>query len=679
MAPTVSLCMIVKDEESQLPRCLASAREFVDEMIVVDTGSSDATVAIAESFGAVVKHHAWDGSFSTARNVSLEHATGEWILILDADECLARAEGLRDALAAAGEGVEAFVVPLINFVGERAQEEAVTAPSVRVFRNRPEYRFSRALHEQIMKAIQQARPDSVVGALDIAIEHYGYLNAIVADKDKIARNLALAQEEVKRYPEDAFSWYNLGQEHFRLCEWDKAIDAYRRAFPYLESLAAGFAPALVKHLCVCLLNSQRPEEVMRVSEDAQEAYPEFTDLWVLQGLALMQQADFAGAAERFRTALAKGEVGAGFYISDEGVGSYKSHWWLAACCLQLGRLDEAEAEYLASLAAMAERGRFLAAPLQGLMQIAELRQVPAEQTLATLAGAVDLSHPRWRDVTARLLLSHGRREAAERLLQDADQIAPATWLVRGAVHFGAGELDQAVACWEHVPADCPEAVQADWHRLLGRAAGGDLDGAQALLEGAIAGRGESELVNFYRSLLPLWRGEPVPPPAGLRGHDALRGHLIEVMALLLKAEAFELFERSIGALSWTRLPEAEQAALLGTLYHHAGLADMAFEALVLALESGDRRPETLKLLGLMCLKRGAYAEAESILRECLRLQRDLPGVWSRRNPALLGFLAALSAQGKQAEAEPLWDDLLAREAAEVTRLGQALAPEARCA
>src|SRR3954453_23167764 len=79
---TVSLCMIVKDEEAMLPRSLGAVAAFVDELIVVDTGSSDRTVGIAESFGATVLHHPWDGDFAAARNVGLDAATSDWLMYL---------------------------------------------------------------------------------------------------------------------------------------------------------------------------------------------------------------------------------------------------------------------------------------------------------------------------------------------------------------------------------------------------------------------------------------------------------------------------------------------------------------------------------------------------------------------------------------------------------------------
>ena len=83
---TISLCMIVKDEEEFLPGCLESVKEAVDEIIIVDTGSTDRTVEIAKSYGAKVYFHPWENDFSKARNYSISYATGDWIMYLDADE-----------------------------------------------------------------------------------------------------------------------------------------------------------------------------------------------------------------------------------------------------------------------------------------------------------------------------------------------------------------------------------------------------------------------------------------------------------------------------------------------------------------------------------------------------------------------------------------------------------------
>jgi tetratricopeptide (TPR) repeat protein len=146
---TMSLCMIVKDEEEMLPRCLEAAAPVVDEIVVVDTGSTDRTMEIAREFGAKLIEHPWSGDFAEARNVSLDAATGDWILWLDADEVLVAedAERLRELTGKVWR--EAFFLVETNFTGELGDGNAATHSALRVFRNRPGRRFEGRVHEQI--------------------------------------------------------------------------------------------------------------------------------------------------------------------------------------------------------------------------------------------------------------------------------------------------------------------------------------------------------------------------------------------------------------------------------------------------------------------------------------------------------------------------------------------------
>jgi glycosyltransferase involved in cell wall biosynthesis len=113
----LSLCMIVKDEEERIGNCLDSIKGIVDEMIIVDTGSSDETVTICKSFGAQVFHFPWNGSFADARNYGLDRATGDWILWLDADEKVDNSDAykLRDILYSHD---YLLSIHLINYYGE---------------------------------------------------------------------------------------------------------------------------------------------------------------------------------------------------------------------------------------------------------------------------------------------------------------------------------------------------------------------------------------------------------------------------------------------------------------------------------------------------------------------------------------------------------------------------------
>ncbi len=213
----LSLCMIVKDEEEMLPRCLAALKTAVDEMIIVDTGSSDRTVEIAESFGARVLHHEWNGSFSDARNVSLDAATGDWIIYFDADEVLVEEDIERLRALTGRVWREAFTLAETNYTGDVEDGTAMTFNALRMFRNRPEYRFRGRLHEQMAYALPGFLPERLEYT-QVRIEHYGYLGVVRDAKDKSRRNLDLLLQQVAEGQESAFQSFNLGSEYLALEE-----------------------------------------------------------------------------------------------------------------------------------------------------------------------------------------------------------------------------------------------------------------------------------------------------------------------------------------------------------------------------------------------------------------------------------------------------------------------------
>src|SRR3954454_21820431 len=174
---TISLCMIVRDEESMLPRCLEAVKDGVDEIVIVDTGSTDKTVEIAESFGAKVLHHEWTGDFAEARNVSFEAATSDWIVYLDADEVLVAddADRLRELTSRTWR--EAFYLVETNFTGDLADGEALNHNALRVFSSGDEHRCDGRLHEQIANKLPSYNPERLE-LTSVRIEHYGYLASV---------------------------------------------------------------------------------------------------------------------------------------------------------------------------------------------------------------------------------------------------------------------------------------------------------------------------------------------------------------------------------------------------------------------------------------------------------------------------------------------------------------------
>jgi len=210
---TLSLCMIVKNEAKNLDRCLSSVQGVADEIVVVDTGSTDRTVAIAQEHGARLFHHPWHNDFAEARNVGLEQARCDWILHLDADEELeADSRGrLKKALEQVGPEGLLMVVRSLLPPGPGTVHDDVL--QVRLFRNRPAYRYVSQVHEQIMTSIMNAGGKFLM--TDLQIVHYGYLKPVVqTDNSRDQRNLALLEQALALEPQNSYLCAKLGLQYY---------------------------------------------------------------------------------------------------------------------------------------------------------------------------------------------------------------------------------------------------------------------------------------------------------------------------------------------------------------------------------------------------------------------------------------------------------------------------------
>jgi tetratricopeptide (TPR) repeat protein len=225
--------MIVKDEQANLSRCLASAQPYVDEIIVVDTGSQDDTVAIAHQFGAKVSHFAWCDDFAAARNVSLAQATGEWILILDADEELIGQVKPTAEQLNANPDVLAYWVKLTD---ADAVGQITPLFPVRLVRNHPDLKFVSRFHEQLHYQGQPLTDHQIAYFRDWSILHYGYTPDQLYYKN-LHRNIPIL-EQIRQ--EEGLSLMlltclaGLYQDTGQLEQWQDCLrEAGDRLFPHL--------------------------------------------------------------------------------------------------------------------------------------------------------------------------------------------------------------------------------------------------------------------------------------------------------------------------------------------------------------------------------------------------------------------------------------------------------------
>lgn len=237
----ISACYIVKNEAKTLPISLAGLAQYVDEIIVIDTGSTDETVRIAEKYGATVFHFQWQDDFSAARNYALDKAGGDWIVFLDADEYFTAdtVVNLRTVLKKYDETNRrgGLLIPLYNIDVDKDNEVLGNTLTLRIFFRNPAYHYEGIIHEELWEKGEPVRELYVVSAADLKLMHTGYSSHLSIAKAK--RNLKLLLQELSStsHPERLYMY--LADAYWGLDEKEKArhyaqldVEGGRRATTY---------------------------------------------------------------------------------------------------------------------------------------------------------------------------------------------------------------------------------------------------------------------------------------------------------------------------------------------------------------------------------------------------------------------------------------------------------------
>jgi tetratricopeptide (TPR) repeat protein/SAM-dependent methyltransferase len=382
MRPRVSLCLIAKNEEGNLSTCLGSVADLVDEMIVVDTGSTDRTREEAARLGARVLDFTWVDDFAAARNESLCHAAGAWIFWLDGDESLdaENRERLRSLFAGLKEENAAYVMQQRS-VSNRDPGEASIFAQVRLFRNLPHIRWQYRIHEQILPALERA--NTIIRWADVFIEHAGYQDPAVY-QHKQQRNLQLLLRQDAERPEDPLTLFNLGLTHL-------ALGRVADAMPYLQRSLKLSSPtlSLVRKLYALLakghLQLGKREAALAMCRTGLARYPEDVELLSLEAGILSERGDLAGTEGCLLRILQTPPQQYFAASLDVGLRGYKSRHNLALIYRAQKREADAENQWRAALA---ERPDYAPALLElGNLYLAQGRREDLEAVVGQLAAS----------------------------------------------------------------------------------------------------------------------------------------------------------------------------------------------------------------------------------------------------------------------------------------------------
>lgn len=612
----ISLCMIMRDEEEHLARCLRSVEGVVDEIVIVDTGSVDASVAIAEGFGARVLHEEWRGDFAAPRNTAIDAATGEWILVLDADEELIGGQALRELLH--DEDIEGYCLREVNFIGEELGIESVVNSAFRLFRNRPEYRYEGALHEQIMGKVDPAG-GACTRFVGVEIHHYGYLEPTSRAKEKTDRNMAIVMEEVARKPKDSFTLFNAGVEFQRTGRFEEALTYFQRAFATLPSLRAYYASLLLRNIVATLHAMEREDEALDVLRDALEAYPDFTDLHYLAGQIHTGRREYRAAVRSFRRAIELGDHGGDRYLAQAGMGSFYSWHALGALHALMGDTHEAVRAFRQAIATA--RG-FYAAPLVRLAT-ALLESDDPETVREYLTGIIpDARRADSLRVLGQVFVAQGHPAHAVACLEEARALRPgddAHAIALADAHIRLGDATRALAELSDVAPGTAAYPTACGKRVLIGIVSGELGAAAEAADDLGPVDGGLYTVAYRAAVAAVSGSEPPAVPASVD-----RGRLVtvvlELCGTLLDLGALAPFNALAPLLYALAESPSQVDEPLGRILYAHDFPEPAADRLLAAAQRGEASPEAFAELGHICRHRDMAEEAGAFFREAL--ERD---------------------------------------------------------
>ncbi|CQR70433.1 SPBc2 prophage-derived glycosyltransferase SunS [Sporomusa ovata DSM 2662] len=313
----LTLCMIVKNEADNLCGCLARVAGFVDEIVIVDTGSTDETKQIAADFTNKIYDFAWCNDFAAARNFSLAQAKHDWVLVLDADEYVEQfsRQAVSRFIQKKGQQHTVGRIQRVNVLDDISGSRKILERINRLF-NRNFFAYDGIIHEQV---VEKTGADYHTGAIDIVVEHIGYTQEALQRTDKLRRNISLLTEALAENPDDPYYYYQLGKSYYMLKDYELAYTNFVKALSFEVNVRLEYVADLVETYGYTLINSGKYTEALCL-EKFTDYYRSSPDFCFLMGLVYMNNAKFSLAVERFLqcTKLPNGKV--------EGITTYLPYY-----------------------------------------------------------------------------------------------------------------------------------------------------------------------------------------------------------------------------------------------------------------------------------------------------------------------------------------------------------------
>jgi glycosyltransferase involved in cell wall biosynthesis len=390
----ISACVIAKNEAMCISRCLQSVKGIADEMLVADTGSTDQTVSIAEQLGARVLYYPWRNDFSAARNYVLAHATGDWIIFLDADEYIPgdKAKNVRPVIESIhGKRTFDAIKCIMNNLEDVKGPLRSANPTIRIFRNSKAIRYEGLVHECIVRRGKRKINVANVKKDIFTVCHTGYTNETI--NEKIRRNAALLQEELKRGIVRRYTYCYLSDSYLNTGEYETAIEYALKAIQAIGQIDRDidYKPYVILIKSMTLAKTHEEKEVALLCDEAGRKFPGHPEIWLQQGLYYRSIGRLEKALSLLLKAVAANACSHDFKRCNDFYASSVQAYLNIAQLYELKNQSAAALDYYVKVL---QQKKFSQTGFRGLIQLIR-RQDPAEviyflNTLYNIAAEADV-------------------------------------------------------------------------------------------------------------------------------------------------------------------------------------------------------------------------------------------------------------------------------------------------
>ncbi|AGB19836.1 glycosyltransferase [Thermoanaerobacterium thermosaccharolyticum] len=594
---TLSLCLITKDEEKNIARCINSVKDIVDEIVVVDTGSKDKTVEIAKSFGEKVKviNAKWEDDFSKARNTAIENATSDWILFLDADEEIKKEDVEKIKPLLYDDTVEAYMFKFINYSGASVSSGLSEIHyNFRLFRNNGKLKYVYPIHENL-KNIEEDRAPIFKNA-DVTILHYGYLSEIRIEKNKTQRYIDMISKYLAKHPNDKFQQGNLAVEYYNAGEYNKALKHLLIATKSMN-LNSYATPRLFRYLIMTYIALKEYDTALRVINDAKRYYEDIPDYKYLEGTIYFNQKRYEKALEIFKECALMGEY-KGQFVTMGGTGSYRAKYMIGQCYEKLGKLNDAVKEYMEILKQYPNYQDVFIKVFDMFV-----RNEKPEDVYEFFRKHVNTKVPLNYIVVARQYINIGKYDIAKQYIDSIDIDLEGLNNLRGIIYMGLKDYENAIKHFEMEYGKAKE--EANYREALCYIILKDIDKAKDLLWKIT----DSSDKKLYMTIVGEMKVK----------FDEVKDSFFNLLDLLIKLKEFDLYNEVLNL--YVGLFTREEYERYGQMMINNGLDDLAVEAYIKAADLNSQNTEVYKYLGQKAYDQNMFNEALSIVGRAYNIDK----------------------------------------------------------